>query len=58
MFEEVVRGVEVGESLFIDVASSPLIIHQSNCIIENGSDFLNLRLTLSQKFNSPIDNGL
>lgn len=58
VFEEVVGGVEVGESLFIDVASSPLIIHQSNSIIEDGSDFLNLRLALSQKFYSPIDNGL
>jgi hypothetical protein len=58
VLEEAVGSVEVGEGLFVHVASSPLIIHQSNSVIEDGSDFLNLGVTFPQKLDGPIDHGL
>ena len=47
IFEEFLGSVEVGEGLFVDIASATLIIHQSNSVIENGPDFLNLGLALA-----------
>lgn len=58
VFEEGLRGVVVANGLFIDVTSSPLIIHQSNSIIENGSYLLYLTLLFSQQFYSSVHDDL
>jgi len=58
LFQELFWSVEVGESLFVDVSPAPLIIHQSNSIIENGPDLLNLGLGFAQNFYSPVHHRL
>lgn len=54
LFDEVLWGVKPFDGLSVDVTSAPLIVGQSNYIIEDGSYLLNLRLTFFQKFYGPL----